>query len=308
MKTAASAIAIIAALALSSTAARAACEVKHGSAADVLSNSPTGSHLETDCASAADVTAVQSVNTAQQLQINTATTTNTAQGTAITALQASDGLQNTALASLQAANIAQDAVIATKADTTYVDTKNAAQDTVIATKAATTYVDTKNAAQDAVIATKASTAYVDSQNGAQDAVIATKASTAYVNSQNAIQDARLNSFNGTGGSLESWASGVDATNASQSSAINALQGDVSKLNGRVDEAFEGVAMALAMESPQVDPGKHFGIALNYGNFEGENAFAAAAKIRFDDTWAGTAGVGLGGSGTVGLRAGVQAQW
>lgn len=80
------------------------------------------------------------------------------------------------------------------------------------------------------------------------------------------------------------------------------------LNGRVDEAFEGVAMALAMESPQVDPGKRFGISLNYGNFEGEGAFAAAAKLRFDENFAGTAGVGYGQSGTVGFRAGVQAQW
>jgi len=93
------------------------------------------------------------------------------------------------------------------------------------------------------------------------------------------------------------------------SRIDAQDVAIDKLNGRVDEAFEGVAMALAMESPQVDPGKVFGISLNYGNFEGEHALAAAAKVRFDDTWSGTAGLGYGmGSNTLGVRAGVQAQW
>lgn len=260
MKTAASAIAIIAALALSPTAARAACEVKHGTAANVLTNHPTGSHLETDCAS------TSTVNTD---------------------------------------NAAQDAVTATKADTSYVDSENAAQDGIIVTKADTTYVDAQNGAQDTVIATKASTAYVDGQNAAQDTVIATK-----------VDKTRLDSFNGTGGSLETWADGVDGTNAAQtamlsqhSGQIAVLEGGVSKLFKKSEQAFEGVAMALAMESPQVDPGKRFGISLNYGGFEGENALAAAAKLRFDDTWAGTAGVGYGmGQKTLGVRAGIQAQW
>lgn len=90
--------------------------------------------------------------------------------------------------------------------------------------------------------------------------------------------------------------------------LSSHEGRINALDGRVDQSFEGVAMALAMESPQVDPGKRFGISLNYGNFEGEGAFAAAAKLRFDENFAGTAGVGYGQSGTVGFRAGVQAQW
>lgn len=81
------------------------------------------------------------------------------------------------------------------------------------------------------------------------------------------------------------------------------------LDGKTDKAFEGVAMALAMESPQVDPGKRFGVSLNYGNFEGESAIAGAAKLRFNDNWFGNAGVGYGfSSNTVGFKAGVSAQW
>lgn len=49
--------------------------------------------------------------------------------------------------------------------------------------------DARDDAQDAVIAAKADKTYVDSQNAAQDAVIATKASITYVDQQNAVQDA-----------------------------------------------------------------------------------------------------------------------
>jgi len=280
MKVAVSAIAVIAVMGLSATAASAACQVTHGTAAQVLANG-AASHNEADCASATDVAN---------------------QGAAISTLQTDVG-------TLQGISVTHGADIAAlqtgKADVTYVDSQNGAQDIVIGQKADKTYVDDENDAQDTVIATKADKSYVDDENDAQDAVIATK-----------VDKTRLDNFNGTGGSLENWATGVDNTNAAQtallsqhSGQIAALEGNVSKLFKKNDQAFEGVAMALAMESPQVDPGKRFGISLNWGNFEGENAIAGAAKLRFDDTWAGTAGVGYGlNQNTLGVRAGVQAQW
>jgi hypothetical protein len=76
----------------------------------------------------------------------------------------------------------------------------------------------------------------------------------------------------------------------------------------MDKAFEGVAMALAMEAPQLDPGSKFGMSVNWGTFEGENAFAASARLRINQTWSGSAGLGVGTGGTVGGRAGLQAQW
>lgn len=123
---------------------------------------------------------------------------------------------------------------------------------------------------------------------------------------------RLNEFNGTGGSLESWASGVNGQITAMQNDFTAYKAyvgnQVSRLDGRIDKAYAGVAIALAMESPQVDPGKHFGLAINWGEFEGENAGALSAKIRFDHMWSLTAGVGTSTSGTVGARAGLQAQW
>lgn len=84
---------------------------------------------------------------------------------------------------------------------------------------------------------------------------------------------------------------------------------IGHLDGKVNKAFDGIAIATAMESPQVDPGKRFGVSLSWGNFEGSNAFAAAAKLRFTDNIAGTAGIGYGLSEhTVATRAGVQFQW
>src|SRR6478736_10537449 len=50
--------------------------------------------------------------------------------------------------------LATDAVVASKADKTYVDSQNSAQDTAIAGKASTSSVNAANAAQDAVTATK----------------------------------------------------------------------------------------------------------------------------------------------------------
>lgn len=78
---------------------------------------------------------------------------------------------------------------------------------------------------------------------------------------------------------------------------------------RIDENSAGVAMALAMDVPDVDIDKTFGLAASWGNFEGENAFAAAAAWRIDPTWSVNAGIGVGvNTHTVGGRAGIRGQW
>lgn len=78
---------------------------------------------------------------------------------------------------------------------------------------------------------------------------------------------------------------------------------------RIDENSAGVAMALAMDVPDVDIDKTFGLAASWGNFEGENAFAAAAAWRINPTWSVNAGIGVGvNTHTVGGRAGIRGQW
>jgi phage shock protein A len=92
------------------------------------------------------------------------------------------------------------------------------------------------------------------------------------------------------------------------SQVSALRGQMYNLNNRVDKAYSGIAMAMAMESPQVDPGHKFGVALNWGTFEGYNAGAFNGKFRFDNNISITGGVSVAEKGTVGGRAGLQFQW
>ena len=98
---------------------------------------------------------------------------------------------------------------------------------------------------------------------------------------------------------------VGDTLTSHQSQINTLStythDQVKKLSG-------GIATATAFESPQVDPGKHFGVALNWGEFNGYSGFAASGKFRFTDTWAATAGIGVDQNSNVSAKAGIQAQW
>lgn len=91
--------------------------------------------------------------------------------------------------------------------------------------------------------------------------------------------------------------------------ISANEAHIKSLNQRVDEAYEGIAMAMAMDAPQVDPGHKFGISARWGTFEGANAFAGAFKYRINDNWAAVGGAGVGvEEGTFGATAGFEAQW
>ena len=55
--------------------------------------------------------------------------------------------------------------------------------------------------------------------------------------------------------------------------------------------------------------KQVGLSANWGNFDGENAFALGAAARLADGLIFSAGLGIGvDSGTVGGRAGVSFAW
>ena len=86
----------------------------------------------------------------------------------------------------------------------------------------------------------------------------------------------------------------------------------------VDEAREGVALALAVSSPDFVSGESFGMKMNFGTFEGETAlgFAAAGVVARDVFGEGAggrvsldAGIGVGLSeGSVGGNVGMQLTW
>ena len=101
-----------------------------------------------------------------------------------------------------------------------------------------------------------------------------------------------------------------------SGAISALQGqtaalfDLTEVN-RVDirKANEGVAIALAMESPVLLPGNTFGVAGGFGYFQERVGGSASFAARIGDNAAFTGGLGIGfDSGEVGARAGFQFAW
>jgi hypothetical protein len=92
------------------------------------------------------------------------------------------------------------------------------------------------------------------------------------------------------------------------SQVAGLQNQMFNLGRRMDKAYAGIAMAMAMESPQVDPGHKFGVSMNWGTFEGYNAGSFNGKFRFDDNISLTGGFGFAEKGTVGGRAGLQFQW
>ena len=86
--------------------------------------------------------------------------------------------------------------------------------------------------------------------------------------------------------------------------------DLADVNRRdIRKANEGVAMALAMESPGLPSGANFAVAGGVGYFQNRVAGTAAFTARVGDMSSFSAGVGFGlDSGEIGARAGFQAAW
>ena len=57
--------------------------------------------------------------------------------------------------------------------------------------------------------------------------------------------------------------------ATSSDRLNNVEEDV-------DSAFSGVALAISMENPDLTGNERFGVAMNYGNFEGASALSWSA--------------------------------
>jgi hypothetical protein len=86
--------------------------------------------------------------------------------------------------------------------------------------------------------------------------------------------------------------------------------DLSDINRRdIRKANEGVAMALAMETPYLPSGTNMGVAGGIGYYQNRLAGTAAVAARVGTNASVSAGVGLGfDSGEIGARAGFQAAW
>ncbi|MBZ9678654.1 YadA-like family protein [Mesorhizobium sp. ES1-1] len=91
--------------------------------------------------------------------------------------------------------------------------------------------------------------------------------------------------------------------------VGSLESGLDFANNRIDKAFEGTAMALAMAGSGLPGDKNYAVSLNWGTFEGENAFAGSAQARINENVILSGGIGMGASNhTVGGRAGVTVAW
>lgn len=91
--------------------------------------------------------------------------------------------------------------------------------------------------------------------------------------------------------------------------VGSLESGLNAVNGRIDKAFEGTAMALAMAGSGLPGDKNYAVSLNWGTFQGENAFAGSAQARISENVVLSGGIGVGASNhTVGGRAGVTVAW
>jgi fumarylacetoacetate (FAA) hydrolase family protein len=113
---------------------------------------------------------------------------------------------------------------------------------------------------------------------------------------------------GTGPDLSGLAA-LSANQAAQGTQINTLF-DLADLNRRdIGRANEGVAMALAMESPNLPAGATFAVGGGFGYYNHRTAGTASFTARVGNMSQVSAGVGFGlNSGEVGARAGFQHAW
>ena len=109
---------------------------------------------------------------------------------------------------------------------------------------------------------------------------------------------------------------LQSSQATQGTAISALQSDSVTLfdltrDNRDDirEANEGVAMALAMDSPTVPSGAKMALSGGIGYFKNRTALATAISVAVSEMSSVSAGLGYGfNSKEVGARAGFQIAW
>jgi hypothetical protein len=109
---------------------------------------------------------------------------------------------------------------------------------------------------------------------------------------------------------------LQAAQSAQGTLITSLQGqtatlfDLSEVNRRgIRKANEGVAMALAMETPGIPSGANYAFSGGVGYYEDRAAATAAFSARVGEMSQVSAGVGVGfDSGEVGARAGFQVAW
>lgn len=231
--------------------AAAKCEVTQNTAGPVALGS---NHTETDCASTADT------NAALALKANSANV--------FTKTEVDDKL-------------------AAKADITYVDSQ------ILIVQGAVDAEKIRNDEQDATLANHSTRiTATEEKNGTQDEKLTDHDERITTNTNNiATTNNRLNSFNGTGGSLETWATNTDKHLAAIDQTNFVQDNRLSSLERTTDKHARGLAIAMAMPDTWLSDREKFALAFNVGGFDDETAFGAAAIVRFDNRWSGNMKLG-----------------
>ncbi|WP_196490575.1 YadA-like family protein, partial [Erythrobacter donghaensis] len=110
--------------------------------------------------------------------------------------------------------------------------------------------------------------------------------------------------------------GPAVSNFATNAQVTALTGqvntlfDLTEINRRaINRANEGVAMALAMESPALPAGTNFALSGGVGYYEDQASLTMAITARVGENASVSAGIGTGfNSGSVGARGGFQIAW
>lgn len=130
------------------------------------------------------------------------------------------------------------------------------------------------------------------------------------------QNTRLTAIEQVNTTQDNRLTAIEGVNAAQGAQIGALQEgqdalfDLANMNRRdIGRANEGVAMALAMESPYLPDDAKVAVAGGIGYFADRVSISAAVTARTGRMSSVSAGVGVGAkSGKVGARAGFQTAW
>lgn len=120
---------------------------------------------------------------------------------------------------------------------------------------------------------------------------------------------RLNTFNGTGDTVENWADSVDIALGDQQQAIDANTAVLSQHAATLDDHAKGLAISMAMPDAWLSDSKSFGIFGSVGGFDDETALGFAAIGRLDETWSVNGKLGADTDfDHFGWQAGFGAQW
>jgi len=102
---------------------------------------------------------------------------------------------------------------------------------------------------------------------------------------------------------------VSIDSLATSQQFSDLRRQYNRQEDRLEEAEDGIAMALSMETPVIPSGKRYAMGFGTGYYNGSTAVSASFAGRATDSVTISAGAGVGAdTGKVGARGGVTFAW